>query len=132
MSDNFSVSVELKGKSTGVDQIEGVRTAILKIGAAAKETTRIATESARELGRAWSQSVSGDVGAKLTATVKAAQDQVDSLSARLKALYALKASGNPVANLSDAIRVASDDLEKAKGHYGQFDNAAKYVDPRQE
>ena len=23
-------------------------------------------------------------------------------------------------------------LEKAKGHYGQFDNAAKYVDPRQE
>ena len=23
-------------------------------------------------------------------------------------------------------------LEKAKGHYGQFDNAAKYIDPRQE
>ncbi|MDY2949601.1 MAG: hypothetical protein SOS94_06805 [Lachnospiraceae bacterium] len=23
-------------------------------------------------------------------------------------------------------------MEKAKGHYGQFDNAAKYVDPRQE
>ena len=23
-------------------------------------------------------------------------------------------------------------LEKAKGHYGQFDGAAKYVDPRQE
>ena len=23
-------------------------------------------------------------------------------------------------------------LEKAKGHYGQFDSAAKYVDPRQE
>ena len=23
-------------------------------------------------------------------------------------------------------------LEKAKGHYGQFENAAKYIDPRQE
>ena len=23
-------------------------------------------------------------------------------------------------------------LEKAKGHYGQFDNAAKYIDPRQD
>ena len=23
-------------------------------------------------------------------------------------------------------------MEKAKGHYGQFDNAAKYIDPRQE
>ena len=23
-------------------------------------------------------------------------------------------------------------IEKAKGHYGQFDNAAKYIDPRQE
>ena len=23
-------------------------------------------------------------------------------------------------------------LEKAKGHYGQFDNAAKYIDPRHE
>ena len=23
-------------------------------------------------------------------------------------------------------------MEKAKGHYGQFDSAAKYVDPRQE
>ena len=23
-------------------------------------------------------------------------------------------------------------LEKAKGHYGQWDNAAKYIDPRQE
>ena len=23
-------------------------------------------------------------------------------------------------------------LEKAKGHYGQFDNAVKYIDPRQE
>ena len=23
-------------------------------------------------------------------------------------------------------------MEKAKGHYGQFDNAVKYVDPRQE
>ncbi len=27
---------------------------------------------------------------------------------------------------------ASTALEKAKGHYGQFDNAAKYIDPRQE
>ena len=27
---------------------------------------------------------------------------------------------------------ASEALEKAKGHYGQFDNAAKYIDPRQE
>ena len=23
-------------------------------------------------------------------------------------------------------------LEKAKGHYGQWDSAAKYIDPRQE
>ena len=29
----------------------------------------------------------------------------------------------------DAINTA---MEKAKGHYGQFDNAAKYVDPRHE
>ena len=27
---------------------------------------------------------------------------------------------------------ANEALEKAKGHYGQFDNAAKYIDPRQE
>ncbi len=27
---------------------------------------------------------------------------------------------------------AKEALEKAKGHYGQFDNAAKYVDPRKE
>ena len=27
---------------------------------------------------------------------------------------------------------ANDALEKAKGHYGQFDNAAKYIDPRHE
>ncbi|MBE6464000.1 MAG: hypothetical protein E7003_01515 [Eggerthellaceae bacterium] len=27
---------------------------------------------------------------------------------------------------------ANDALEKAKGHYGQFDDAAKYIDPRQE
>ena len=27
---------------------------------------------------------------------------------------------------------ANEALEKAKGHYGQFDSAAKYVDPRQE
>ena len=27
---------------------------------------------------------------------------------------------------------ANDAMEKAKGHYGQFDNAAKYIDPRQE
>jgi NifU-like protein involved in Fe-S cluster formation len=27
---------------------------------------------------------------------------------------------------------AGEALEKAKGHYGQFDNAAKYIDPRQE
>ena len=27
---------------------------------------------------------------------------------------------------------ANEALEKAKGHYGQFDSAAKYIDPRQE
>ena len=27
---------------------------------------------------------------------------------------------------------ANEALEKAKGHYGQWDNAAKYIDPRQE
>ncbi len=27
---------------------------------------------------------------------------------------------------------ANEALEKAKGHYGQFDNAAKYIDPRKE
>ena len=27
---------------------------------------------------------------------------------------------------------ANEALEKAKGHYGQFDDAAKYIDPRQE
>jgi hypothetical protein len=27
---------------------------------------------------------------------------------------------------------AGEAMEKAKGHYGQFDNAAKYIDPRQE
>ena len=27
---------------------------------------------------------------------------------------------------------AAEAMEKAKGHYGQFDNAAKYIDPRQE
>ena len=27
---------------------------------------------------------------------------------------------------------ANQALEKAKGHYGQFDNAVKYIDPRQE
>ena len=27
---------------------------------------------------------------------------------------------------------ANEAVEKAKGHYGQFDNAAKYIDPRQE
>jgi hypothetical protein len=26
----------------------------------------------------------------------------------------------------------ADALEKAKGKYGRFDNAAKYIDPRQE
>ena len=27
---------------------------------------------------------------------------------------------------------ANEAIEKAKGHYGQFDGAAKYIDPRQE
>ena len=27
---------------------------------------------------------------------------------------------------------ANEALEKAKGHYRQFDDAAKYIDPRQE
>ena len=27
---------------------------------------------------------------------------------------------------------ANEALEKAKGHYGQFDNAVKYIDPRHE
>ena len=27
---------------------------------------------------------------------------------------------------------ANEALKKAKGHYGQFDNAVKYIDPRQE
>ena len=27
---------------------------------------------------------------------------------------------------------ANEALEKAKGHYGQFENAAKYIDPRHE
>ena len=27
---------------------------------------------------------------------------------------------------------ANEALEKAKGHYGQFENAAKYIDPRVE
>ena len=27
---------------------------------------------------------------------------------------------------------ANEALEKAKSHYGQFDDAAKYIDPRQE
>ena len=28
--------------------------------------------------------------------------------------------------------LAAEAMEKAKGHHGQFDNAAKYIDPRQE
>ena len=27
---------------------------------------------------------------------------------------------------------AGEAMEKAKGHYGQFENAVKYIDPRQE
>ena len=37
--------------------------------------------------------------------------------------------------MMDAIKKgvdAGEAMEKAKGHYGQFDNAAKYIDPRQE
>ena len=37
--------------------------------------------------------------------------------------------------MMDFIKKGDDEaraLEKAKGHYGQFDNAAKYIDPRQE
>ena len=37
--------------------------------------------------------------------------------------------------MMDAIKKgvdANEALEKAKGHYGQFENAAKYIDPRHE
>ena len=37
--------------------------------------------------------------------------------------------------MMDAIKKgvdANEALEKAKGHYGQFDDAAKYIDPRNE
>ena len=37
--------------------------------------------------------------------------------------------------MMDAIKKGTDAgeaLEKAKGHYGQFDGAAKYIDPRHE
>ena len=37
--------------------------------------------------------------------------------------------------MMDAIKKgteAGEAMEKAKGHYGQWDNAAKYIDPRQE
>ena len=37
--------------------------------------------------------------------------------------------------MMDAIKKGMDDneaLEKAKGHYGQFDSAVKYIDPRHE
>ena len=37
--------------------------------------------------------------------------------------------------MTDAIKKGTDAneaLEKAKGHYGQFDGAAKYIDPRHE
>lgn len=114
MSDNFSVSVELKGKATGTDQLEGVRTQLLAIGRAAKETTKLATESARELARAWASSMKGDVTAGVRSGIKEAQAQVDTLTARLKALYALKATGEPVANLSHAIKQVSADLEVAQ------------------
>ena len=37
--------------------------------------------------------------------------------------------------MMDAIKKgvdANEAMEKAKGHYGQFENAVKYIDPRQE
>jgi len=130
VSDNFSVSVELKGKSTGVDQIQAVRTAIIGIGTAAKETTKLATESARELARAWSQSVKGDVATNMRQGLGDAQAQVDTLTQRLRALYTLKMSGNPVANLGDAIKVVESDLENAQNELKKFNALTQITEER--
>ena len=41
-----------------------------------------------------------------------------------------RAAGAAAADVANGY--AGEAMEKAKGHYGQFENAVKYIDPRQE
>ena len=60
------------------------------------------------------------------ATTKMNKAAIEAMLPYMNEIY-----GNP-SSLHTAGQIANEALEKAKGHYGQFDNAAKYIDPRHE